>query len=405
MKPLRKFLDRIKPNFEPGGRLSALGSVFDGLETFLYTPNTTSPRSGAVHIHDSIDSKRTMIIVVLALMPCFFFGMYNTGLQHWLACGLSDMPFWSLMLYGFLAILPKVVVTYLVGLGIEFIVAQVRREEIQEGFLVTGILIPMICPVNTPLWMMAVATALSVIFVKEVFGGTGYNVFNVALVARAILFFGYPAQMSGDKAFVATGTALGFGPVAPDGFTCATPLGQIATASGPVSLTGIDGTPVSAWDAFMGFIPGSFGETSVLCILIGAAILLLTGMASWKIMLSGVAGALCMGLVAHWCATPLYPASYLSPLDQLMLGGFAFAIVFMATDPVTAARTETGKWIYGFLIGVIAVLIRTYNNGYPEGAMLAVLLMNAMAPLIDWCVVRSNTRRRLARLTSKTSRS
>lgn len=404
MKPLRKFLDRIKPQFEPGGRLSALQSVFDGLETFLYTPNTTSARSGAVHIHDSIDSKRTMIIVVLALMPCFFFGMYNTGYQHWLACGLTDMPFWPLMLYGFLAILPKVAVTYLVGLGIEFIVAQMRREEIQEGFLVTGILIPMICPVNTPLWMLAVATAFSVIFVKEVFGGTGYNIFNVALVARAVLFFGYPAQMSGDKAFVATGTALGYGPVAADGFTCATPLGQIATAtSAPVDIVGITGEPVSAWQAFLGLIPGSFGETSVLCILIGAAILLLTGMASWKIMLSGVAGALAMGAIAHACATPLYPASYLPAVDQLLYGGFAFAIVFMATDPVTAARTEAGKWIYGFLIGVVAVLIRTYNNGYPEGAMLAVLLMNALAPLIDWCVVHANTRRRLARLNPKQS--
>lgn len=402
MKPLRKFLDRVKPNFEPGGRLSALHSVFDGLETFLYTPNTTSARTGAVHIHDSIDSKRTMIIVVLALMPCFLFGMYNTGYQHWLACGISEMPFWSLLFYGFLAILPKVVVTYLVGLGIEFIVAQVRREEIQEGFLVTGILIPMICPVNTPLWMLAVATALSVIFVKEVFGGTGYNIFNVALVSRAILFFGYPAQMSGDKAFVATGAMFGFGPQAADGFTCATPLGQIATAASvPVEVTGIDGSAVSAWQAFLGLIPGSFGETSVLCILIGAAILLLTGMASWKIMLSGVAGALVMSLIAHSCATPLYPASYLTPLDQLLFGGFAFAMVFMATDPVTAARTETGKWIYGFLIGVIAVIIRTYNNGYPEGAMLAVLLMNAFAPLIDWCVVHANTRRRLARLNSQ----
>lgn len=403
MKPLRRFLDRVKPEFEPGGRLSALGSVFDGLETFLYTPRTTSARTGAVHVHDSIDSKRTMIIVVLALMPCLIMGMYNTGYQHWLACGQHDMPLWPLMWYGFLSILPRIIVTYAVGLGIEFVVAQIRREEIQEGFLVTGMLIPMICPIETPLWMLAVATAFSVIFVKEVFGGTGYNIFNVALVARAVLFFGYPAHMSGDKVFVATGKALGYGPVAPDGFTCATPLGQLASASGAPApqITGIDGGAISAWDAFVGLIPGSFGETSVLCILIGAVILLAAGIGSWRIMLSGVAGALIAGWVANMFATPLYPASYLSPVDQLLFGGFAFAIVFMATDPVTASRTTAGKWIYGFMIGVIAVIIRTYNNGYPEGAMLAVLLMNALAPLIDWCVVNANTRRRLARLNPK----
>lgn len=403
---LHDYIESIRPKFSPGGKLSAFHSVFEGLETFLFTPATTSPRSGAVHVHDSVDSKRVMIIVVLALMPCFLFGMYNTGYQHWLACGLADMPFWSLMWYGFLTILPKVVVTYIVGLGIEFVVAQKRHEEIQEGFLVTGILIPMICPVETPLWMLAVATAIAVVFVKEAFGGTGYNVFNVALVARAILFFGYPAQMSGDRAFVATGTAFGFGPVAPDGFTCATPLGQIATTTGSsLHLTGIDGQPLDWLNAFIGLIPGSFGETSVICILIGAAILLLTGIASWKIIVSGIVGALLMGTIAHSCATPLYPASYLTPLDQLVFGGFAFGIVFMATDPVTAARTETGKYIYGFLIGVMAVLIRTYNNGYPEGAMLAILLMNAMAPLIDWCVVRANIRRRLARLNAKTAKS
>ncbi len=217
MKPLRRFLDRVKPQFEEGGKLQSLRSVYDGFETFLYTPRSTS--SSGVHIHDSIDSKRTMIIVVLALLPCFFFGMYNTGYQHWLAAGEAPDHFWSLMLYGFLSILPKVVVCYVVGLGIEFIVAQWRREEIQEGFLVTGILIPMICPVETPLWMLAVATAFSVIFAKEVFGGTGFNIFNIALVTRAFLFFAYPAQMSGDKIFVASGSVFGFGPEAADGFT------------------------------------------------------------------------------------------------------------------------------------------------------------------------------------------
>lgn len=392
----------MRPDFEPGGKLHAFRSVFDGFDTFLFTPSSTAGRKGA-QIHDSIDSKRTMIIVVAALMPCFFFGMYNTGYQHQLALGLHDFPFWEMMLYGFLAVLPRVIVAYVVGLGIEFAVAQWRGEEIQEGFLVTGILIPMILPIETPLWMIAVATAFSVIFVKEVFGGTGYNVLNVALVTRAFLFFAYPAQMSGDKVFVATGSALGYGESVADGFTCATPLGQIATqaGNGQLSLTGIDGSAITTWDAFVGLIPGSFGETSVICIAIGAIILLASRIASWKVMLSVFAGGLLMGWIANLCATPTYPASYLTPVDQIVFGGFAFAAVFMATDPVTAARTETGKYIYGFLIGVIAVLIRTYNNGYPEGAMLAVLLMNCFAPLIDWCVLQANIRRRQRRAISK----
>lgn len=405
MKPIRAFLDKVRPNFEPGGRMSALGSVYEGFESFLYTPRTTSAPTLATHIHDAIDSKRAMIIVVLALMPCFFFGMYNTGYQHWLAAGQSTFPFWSLMFYGLLTILPKVLVTYLVGLGIEFAVAQVKKEEIQEGFLVTGILIPMICPVETPLWMLAVATAFAVIFAKEVFGGTGYNIVNVALVARAFLFFAYPAQMSGDDVFVATGTMFGFGPEVADGFTCATPLGQVAASSGqPAELTGIGGHLITMWDAFIGLIPGSFGETSTLCCMIGAAILLMSGIGSWRIMLSVLVGALFMGWIANEFATPTYPASYLKPGEQLLYGGLAFAGVFMATDPVTACRTKLGKLIYGFLIGVIAVIIRTYNNGYPEGAMLAVLLMNVFASLIDWMVVRSNINRRRARLISKTQK-
>lgn len=403
MKSLRTFLDRVRPNFQPGGRMSAFGSVFEGFESFLYTPRTTSAPVMATHIHDAIDSKRAMIIVVLALMPCFLFGMYNTGYQHWLAAGETSFPFWSLMLYGLLAILPKVVVTYFVGLGIEFAVAQIRKEEIQEGFLVTGILIPMICPVETPLWMLAVATAFAVIFAKEVFGGTGYNVVNVALVARAFLFFAYPANMSGDDVFVATGTMLGVGPAVPDGFTCATPLGQLAASSGmPAPLVGIGDYVITRWDAFIGLIPGSFGETSTLCVLIGAAILLMSGIGSWRIMLSVLVGALLMGWIANEFANPVYPASYMAPGDQLLYGGLAFAGVFMATDPVTACRTNTGKLIYGFLIGVIAVIIRTYNNGYPEGAMLAVLLMNVFSSLIDWLVVRSNINRRRARLIAKT---
>ncbi|MDE6369955.1 MAG: NADH:ubiquinone reductase (Na(+)-transporting) subunit B [Duncaniella sp.] len=398
MKTLRKYLDEIKPHFEPGGRFQGLQSVFDGFETFLYTPRTTS-RAGSVNVHDSLDSKRIMIIVVLALMPCLLFGMYNTGYQNWLAAGATDFPFWQLMAYGFLAVLPRILVAYVVGLGIEFTVAQWRREEIQEGFLVTGILIPLICPVETPLWLLAVATAFSVIFVKEVFGGTGYNVFNVALVTRAFLFFAYPAQMSGDRVFVSSQSILGLGHDLPEGFTGATPLGQIASFSGDkLELLNLRGDVISTWDAFLGLIPGSFGETSTLCILIGAIILLITGIASWRIMLSVVVGGLAMGWIANVFQTPTYPGSFLPPFDQLLYGGFAFAAVFMATDPVTAARTGIGKYIYGLLVGVVAVLIRTYNNGYPEGAMLAVLLANALAPLIDYCVVQANVSRRMRRL-------
>ena len=398
-------MERIRPSFEAGGRLHAFRPVYEGMDTFLFTPRQTAAARGA-QIHDALDSKRIMIMVIVALLPCFFFGMYNTGYQHWLAAGATSFPFWELMLYGFLAILPCVIVTYAVGLGIEFAFAQWRGEEIQEGFLVTGLMIPLILPVDTPVWMVAVATAFAVIFAKEVFGGTGYNIFNVALVARAFLFFAYPAQMSGDSVFVSHGSMLGVGDALADGFSCATPLGQIASATGgDFALQGINGASISAWDAFLGLIPGSFGETSVLCILIGAAVLLLTRVASWRIMLSVVLGGLAMGWLANVCATPTYPASYLSPLDQLLYGGFAFAAVFMATDPVTAARTRKGQYVYGFLIGVIAVLIRTYNAGYPEGAMLAVLLMNAFAPLIDYFVVQANIRRRRRRsITQNTTR-
>ena len=401
MKSLRKYLDSIKPNFEPGGKLQAFHSVFDGFETFLFTPTTTS-RSG-VNIHDSLDSKRVMIIVVLALIPCLLFGMYNTGYQHWLSTGATEFPFWELMAYGFCKVFWRIVVAYVVGLGIEFVIAQWRKEEIQEGFLVSGILIPLICPIETPVWMIAVATAFSVIFVKEVFGGTGFNIFNVALTTRAFLFFAYPSSMSGDGVFVAKNSVLGIGNgTVVDGFSGATPLGQIAANTGDaLHLTNVVGEPLTYWDMFLGLIPGSFGETSTLCILIGAALLLLTGIASWRIILSVFVGGFVMALIAHAFSTTTYPASMLTPLEQLTLGGFAFAAVFMATDPVTAARTNTGKYIYGFLVGVFAILIRTYNNGYPEGAMLAVLLMNAFAPLIDYCVVQSNMRRRMRRLNAK----
>ncbi len=390
MKSLRKFMDKIKPHFQEGGKLSKLESVYDGMETFLFTPNTTS-RSG-VHIHDSNDMKRTMITVVVALLPCLLFAMYNIGFQHFKAIG-ADATFWQMFLFGLLAMLPVIVVSYAVGLGIEFIGAQIHHKEIQEGFLVTGILIPLIVPINTPLWMTAVATAFAVIFAKEIFGGTGMNIFNVALITRAFLFFAYPSKMSGDAAFVKVDSAFGYGGGnVVDGFSGATPLGEVAINVG--DKLNLDTTTM---DAFIGLIPGSPGETSMIAILIGAAILLITGIASWRVMASVFIGGLAMGALAHAFATPTYPASMLDPLAQLCFGGFAFAAVFMATDPVTGARTKIGQYIYGFLIGVFAILIRVYNGGYPEGAMLAVLLMNAFAPLIDYCVVQANINRRLKR--------
>ncbi len=400
MNALRKQIDKIKPAFSKGGRFSALESVFDGFETFLFVPNTTSKRRGA-HVHDAIDSKRTMSVVIFALLPALLFGMYNVGLQHNIAVGV-EASFWSTFFYGFLSVLPQIIVSYAVGLGIEFIIAQLKHEEIQEGFLVTGILIPMIIPVETPLWMIAVATAFAVVFAKEVFGGTGYNVFNVALITRAFLFFSYPAAMSGDSVWVRLGSTFGLGGAekAVDGFSGATPLGQIAAAKGKLpDIHNTLGGPLTDWDAFLGFLPGSVGEVSTLAILIGACILIYTGIASYKIMVSGVVGVVVMAAVFNAFGTT--PAMQVSALHHLIYGGFAFGIVFMATDPVTAARTEAGKWVYGFLIGVMVVFIRVLNAGYAEGMMLAILLMNTFAPLIDYIVVERNTQKRLKRLSAK----
>ena len=400
MNALRKQIDKIKPAFTKGGRFSALESVFDGFETFLFVPNTTSKRRGA-HVHDAIDSKRTMSVVIFALLPALLFGMYNVGLQHNIAVGV-EASFWSTFFYGFLSVLPQIIVSYAVGLGIEFIIAQMKHEEIQEGFLVTGILIPMIIPVETPLWMIAVATAFAVVFAKEVFGGTGYNVFNVALITRAFLFFSYPAAMSGDSVWVRLGSPFGLGGAekAVDGFSGATPLGQIAAAKGMLpDIHNTLGGPLTDWDAFLGFLPGSVGEVSTLAILIGACILIYTGIASYKIMVSGVVGVFAMAAVFN--AIGATPAMQVSALHHLIYGGFAFGIVFMATDPVTAARTEAGKWVYGFLIGVMVVFIRVLNAGYAEGMMLAILLMNTFAPLIDYIVVERNTQKRLKRLSAK----
>lgn len=383
---LKKYIDEsLKPKFEEGGKFHSLQSVFDGFYTFMYVPNETAKKNGA-HIHDAIDSKRIMSMVVIALIPCLLFGMYNVGFQHYLAIG-EDAGFWCNFGYGCAAVLPKVVVSYLVGLGIEFVVAQWKHEEIQEGFLVSGMIIPLIVPINCPLWILAIATAFAVIFAKEVFGGTGMNIFNVALVTRAFLFFSYPSVMSGDKVWV-NGNYMdcinGVSGTATDAVTMATPLGEIAS-----------GTPVSAniSDAILGFIPGSIGETSIIAIALGAIFLLWCGVASWKTMLSVFIG----GAVMSFIFKDRMPEGF-EWWHQLCVGGFAFGAVFMATDPVTSARTETGKWIYGILIGFVAIIVRVLNPGFPEGMMLAILLMNVCAPLIDYCVVQSNINKRAKRI-------
>lgn len=395
MNALRKYIDKIKPNFEEGGKFAKLHSVFDGFETFLFVPNATS--KNGTHIHDAVDSKRTMIVVVLALVPALLFGMYNVGYQHFLAIG-QDMGFWGTFFFGFLAVLPIVLVSYIVGLGIEFIVAQIKGHEIQEGFLVTGFLIPLIVPVDTPLWMIAIATAFAVIFAKEVFGGTGMNIFNVALITRAFLFFAYPTAMSGDTVWVRTKGAFGFGKgEAIDVFSGATPLGQVGTATtSTADMVGTLGDPLNFWDGVIGLIPGSIGETSVIAIALGAILLLVTRVASWKTMLSVFAGGTFMGLIFNHFGPDTAVANF-AWYNHLVFGGFAFGAVFMATDPVTSARTETGKWIYGFLVGAMAIIIRVLNPGYAEGMMLAILLMNAFAPFIDFYVVDSNIKRRLKR--------
>ena len=385
MKALRKYIDKIKPNFEEGGKLHAFRSVFDGFETFLFVPNETS-KTG-VNIHDAIDSKRIMSFVVIALIPALLFGMFNVGYQNFMASG-TEGTYLDMFIYGFLAVLPKIVVSYAVGLGIEFVVAQWKKEEIQEGFLVSGMLIPMIVPVNTPLWILAIAVAFSVIFAKEIFGGTGMNIFNPALITRAFLFFAYPTAMTGDDTvWVAQNSILGFGGQVPDTFTAATPLGEAAA-----------GLPVTTdfANAVIGLIPGSIGETSVIAIALGAILLLWTGVASWKIMLSVFVGGALTGLLFESLGL-----TEITWAEQLVYGGFCFGAVFMATDPVTSARTEGGKYIYGFLIGLVAVMVRVLNPGYPEGMMLAILLMNMFAPTIDYCFVQSNINKRAKRALNK----
>lgn len=387
MNALRRYIDKIKPNVEKGGKLHFLKSTFEGFETFLFVPNTVT-RSGS-HIRDAFDMKRAMIMVVIAMLPALLFGMWNTGYQHFLAMGV-EAGFWQTFWFGFLRVFPIIVVSYVVGLGIEFTFAQIRGHEINEGFLVSGMLIPLIMPVDVPLWMVAVATAFAVIIGKEVFGGTGMNILNPALTARAFLFFAYPTKMSGDMVWIA-GLSKGMETV--DGFSGSTILGQAAQNSKEF-VNGL-GETFTAWDKFFGTIPGSIGETSTLAILLGGLFLVLIGVGSWKVILSVFAGGAAMGLLLN-----AFGGNALMDMpfwEHLIVGGFAFGAVFMATDPVTAAQTEKGKWIYGFLIGVLAILIRVFNPGYPEGMMLAILLMNVFAPLIDHYVLEGNIRRRLKR--------
>lgn len=373
MSALRNYVDKLKPTFSAGGRLSFLASTFEAFETFLFVPNTTTTRGA--HIRDCNDMKRTMIVVVTALIPAFLFGCYNTGLQ-------VHLEGFTAFLYGLLRILPMLCVSYVVGLAIEFYFAQVRGHEVNEGFLVTGFLIPLIMPVSTPLWIVALATAFAVVFGKEVFGGTGMNVFNPALLARVFVFFAYTTQISGEQVWYSDWKMLG---AQVDGVSGATALERLAVSSNDMGF--------SALDAFLGFIPGSFGETSTLAILIGAALLLYTGIASWRTMVSVFVGGLAMGYVFQWCGVTAYPAWW-----HLIIGGFAFGAVFMATDPVTSAQTNTGKYIVGLMTGALAVLIRVVNPAYPEGMMLAILFMNAAAPLVDYFVVEANIARRKKRV-------
>jgi len=399
MKLLRDLLDKQKPLFQKGGKLEDLYYLYEAGETFMFSPNHTTAIKGA-QVKDAIDLKRMMITVVIAMIPCLLFGIYNTGHLHFMAVG-ETASFGDKFVLGLTLVLPIVLVAYTAGGIVEAVFAVIRKHPINEGFLVTGMLIPLVVPATTPLWQVALATVFAVVIAKEVFGGTGMNILNVAMTARAFLYFAYPAQISGDQVWTYLGDKM---PV--DGFSGATAL-AVAYQSGQEGVNAV--TNLSSQNAtlmdnmfgfqnmFMGFIPGSIGETSTLMVLIGAAILLFTGVASWKIIVSGFAGAYIMAAVMQLLAVNEFmamPAHY-----HLVMGGVAFGIVFMATDPVSASQTESGKWIYGLLIGVLTIIIRVTNPAYPEGIMLAVLFMNVFAPLIDFYVVKANKKRRLQRAT------
>ncbi|RMG82288.1 MAG: NADH:ubiquinone reductase (Na(+)-transporting) subunit B [Bacteroidetes bacterium] len=388
MKLIRNLLDSVKPLFEKGGKLEKFYPAYDAIETFFFVPDHVTTKGA--HIRDAIDLKRTMFTVIIALIPALLFGIWNVGHQHFLAIGemtgvgegLTDK-----FMFGLWKVLPLIIVTYGVGLGIEILFASIKGHSVEEGFLVSGLLIPLVMPVDVPLWMVGVATAFAVLIGKEVFGGTGMNILNPALTARAFLFFAYPTKMSGNTVWINTD-----GGQVVDGFTGATALGD-AAADMPIEQFN---QMYSMADAFFGFIPGSIGETSALACLIGAAVLLFTGIGSWRIMLSMFLGGYVMAAIFNAFGTNTL--MQISPLHQLMLGGFMFGTVFMATDPVSAAQTNTGKLIYGFLAGLFAILIRVFNPAYPEGVMLAILFMNVMAPLIDHYVIQANIKRRLKRV-------
>ena len=434
MKFLEKIVDKLEPNFEKGGKYEKWFPLFDGFATFLFTPKHTTKKG--VHIRDAVDLKRTMNTVIIAMVPCLLFGIWNTGYQHYKAIGLlQEFGVLDQILFGALKVIPVVIVSYVVGLGVEFGFCIAKGHPIEEGFLVSGMLIPLIVPADTPLWMVAVATIFSVVFVKEVFGGTGMNILNPALTARAFLFFAYPKQLSGDSAWVNMELPDGYS-YAENGTVVLNELGQkvgqVDAIAGATQLSRFNasigamkdkaeelGEAVGAnaqafdagldklakkyelWESFVGVIPGSIGETSVIAILIGAGFLLHTGVGSLKIMLSGIFGAVFMTIIFNTAG--LNPYMTVGPLEHLFAGGFMFGLVFMATDPVSAAQTEVGKIIYGFFIGLFCIMIRVFNPAYPEGMMLAILFMNVMAPLIDHYVIQNNIKQRLERLKLNTA--
>lgn len=402
MKFIENLLNKNQDKFEKGGKLEKWQPIFEMTDTILFWTKTRT-KTGP-HVRDPLDLKRFMMVVIVALIPATLFGIYNVGYQHYLAIGqLSEVGVWDLFLYGIIRFMPIVLVSYIAGGFWEILFSVVRKHEVNEGFLVTGLIFPLVLPATMPLWQVAVAVSFGVVIGKEVFGGTGMNILNPALTARAFAFFAYPGKISGDKVWTAIDSAKD---KLVDGFSGATPL-SIAAASEPgqsavkalsEASDKFANINCSFLDMFYGFVPGSVGETSVLAILIGAAILIFTRVGSWKIMLSVFAGGYVMALLMNGVAGPESSGIFtLPPYYHLIMGGFAFGAVFMATDPVSAAQTETGKWIYGFMIGVLAILVRTLNPAYPEGMMLAILFMNIFSPLIDYYVVKVHIKRRLSR--------
>ena len=383
MKFLRNILDKVEPNFHKGGKLEKLFPLYDAIDTILYVPNETATHGP--YVRDHIDVKRSMIFVVIALIPCLLFGIYNAGLQAAMSDG-SSRDFISLFIKGAFAVLPMYMVVFAVGGACEALFAVTRNHEINEGFLVTGMLIPLTMPPTLPLWMLGVATAFGIIIGKEIFGGTGFNIFNPALTARAFVFFAYPTTMSGDKVWSI------------DGLSGATPLLKVASERGQDAISYLG--DYSWLDMFIGTIPGSIGETSTLCCMLGAIFLLITGIASWRTMSGVMIGMLIMSFLMNELGALINsqnPMLFIGPHYHFVMGSFAFGMVFMATDPVSSSHTQKGMWYYGILIGAMCVLIRTINPAYPEGMMLAILFANAFAPLFDYYVLESNVKRRKAR--------